>query len=145
VAVAHHQPPATLVDLVGLRGDVGGHLGLQSGGQHPPGAVTHDLIDQRSAHQTGRRSRWCGLLETDYGEHGHTLPTRAANAGLLDSLNWTRREGMPPNTHPQISSIAQSRHPSTFPLDRNANAGLSPYVRKGTSSRENMFAQSRVL
>jgi hypothetical protein len=46
VAVAYHQAPATLVNLVGLRGDVGRHLGLQGGGQHPPGAVTHDLINQ---------------------------------------------------------------------------------------------------
>jgi hypothetical protein len=28
-------------------------------------------------------------------------------AGLLDSWTWTRREGIPPDLHPQVSSIAR--------------------------------------
>jgi hypothetical protein len=41
VAVADHQPPAMLVPLGGVRGQVGVDLGLQRGGQHPTGALAH--------------------------------------------------------------------------------------------------------
>ena len=53
VAVAHHQPAAVLVELVGERGDVGGDLGLQRRGQHPPGTLAHDLVDQRPPTDAG--------------------------------------------------------------------------------------------
>jgi hypothetical protein len=46
-AVAHGQAAAVGVALVGELGDVGVDLGLQRLGQHPPGALPHDLIDQR--------------------------------------------------------------------------------------------------
>ena len=46
-AVAHHQPAAVRVPLGGEPGDIGIHLRLQRLGQHPPGALTDDLIDQR--------------------------------------------------------------------------------------------------
>jgi hypothetical protein len=36
-----------LAPLGGMGRDVGVHLGLQRLGQHPPGALPHDLIDQR--------------------------------------------------------------------------------------------------
>ena len=36
-----------LVDLVGVRLDVGGDLGLQRRREHLPSAVTDDLIEQR--------------------------------------------------------------------------------------------------
>jgi hypothetical protein len=46
MAVAHDQPAAILIPLGGVRRDVGVHLGLQRLGQHPPGALPDDLIDQ---------------------------------------------------------------------------------------------------
>lgn len=46
-AVADHQPTAVSVALVAEPGDVGIDLGLKRLGQHPPGALPHDLIDQR--------------------------------------------------------------------------------------------------
>ena len=40
LAVTYLQPPAVLVELVGVRGDV-------RGDQHAPCALAHDLVDQR--------------------------------------------------------------------------------------------------
>jgi hypothetical protein len=54
VPVAHHQPPATLITLTGVHFDVGGHLGLQRGGQHAAGALAHDLVQHRR-HVLARR------------------------------------------------------------------------------------------
>jgi hypothetical protein len=48
-AITHHQTPAVVVKLVRVCGDVRGNLGLQRSGQHPPRALTHDLVDQRPA------------------------------------------------------------------------------------------------
>jgi hypothetical protein len=47
VAVAHHQPPAMLIDLVGERLDIGDDLGLQRGRKHLPRPNTHDFIGPR--------------------------------------------------------------------------------------------------
>jgi len=47
VAVAHHQPPATLVPLAGVGGQVVVDLGLQRGGQHLPGALAGQLVQIR--------------------------------------------------------------------------------------------------
>ncbi len=107
VTVAHHQPATLLVQLARVRGDVSGDLALQRRGEHPAGTVTHDLIDQRTAGR-GRHGhhRWRRLFRVDYGKHGRTLPTRVGARALLDSWLGTRREGTPPDTHPQISSIA---------------------------------------
>jgi len=44
VPVAHHQPVAVLVCLVGVRGDIAFDLGFQGGSQHPPGALAHQLV-----------------------------------------------------------------------------------------------------
>ena len=52
-AVAHHQPPPVVVALVGVAGDVGVDLGLQRLGQHPPGTLPHQLVDQH--HTSGAR------------------------------------------------------------------------------------------
>jgi hypothetical protein len=46
-AVTHHQAAAVLIVQPGEVIDVGGDLGLQRRGQHLPGAVPHDLVDQR--------------------------------------------------------------------------------------------------
>ena len=79
-AVAHHQPTPVLVALAGEPGDVGVDLGLQRFGQHPPGTLADDLIDQR------RRRRPAGAIgavgSRNYGEHGSYLPDRRCSAGL---------------------------------------------------------------
>ena len=79
-AVAHHQPAPVLVALVAERGDVGLDLGLQRLGQHPPGTLADDLVDQR------RRPRAAGVIgvggSRNYGEHGSYLPDRRWRADL---------------------------------------------------------------
>ncbi len=83
VAVADHQPPPSLVPLIGERGDVVLHLGLQRRGQQPAGAVAHNLVDQRGGTNTGG-----GVLSTTtgvfagYREHGSYLSDRRWRAGL---------------------------------------------------------------
>jgi hypothetical protein len=52
ISVAHNQPAVILVDLAGVSVDVGGDLGLQRCGQHLPGTVADDLIQQRSTATT---------------------------------------------------------------------------------------------
>jgi hypothetical protein len=47
VAVADFQPPAILIPLRGKSRDVLLDLSLQRLGQHPPGTLPDDLIDQR--------------------------------------------------------------------------------------------------
>ena len=111
-AVSHHQPVAVLVELVGVRLDIRGDLGLQRRGEHPPRAIAHDLIDQRPAdrgrlarrlhhrrrrHIRGRRRR---LALGDYGEHGRTFPTRVgARACLIPSLGLLGKVRLPKPIH----------------------------------------------
>jgi hypothetical protein len=67
VTVAHHQPPAMLVPLGRMRGQVGVDLGLQGGGQHPSGAFSGQLV------QIGVQRGTRGLVG-DYTQHcGVTL------------------------------------------------------------------------
>ena len=89
-AVAHHQPPPALVALADEPGDVGVDLGLQGLGQHPPGALPDDLVDQRPRRAGGWPARVVpagvvivavGLLG-NYGEHGSYLPDRRWRADL---------------------------------------------------------------
>ena len=79
-AVAHHQPPAVLVALAGELGDVGVDLGLQRLGQHPPGALADDLVDQRRRRAAARVIGVSG--SRNYGEHGSYLPDRRWRADL---------------------------------------------------------------
>ena len=69
VAVAHHQPPAALIPLGGICDQIVVNLGLQGGGQHPPGALAHDRIQVQT--QLTR-----GLLGGDYTQHAAFLPRR---------------------------------------------------------------------
>jgi hypothetical protein len=84
VAVAHHQPTTTPVALAGEPGDIGVHLGLQCLGQHPPGTLPHELIDQR---RTSRRTLIVGVAAGHYGEHGRAFPTDAPTSALLENLS----------------------------------------------------------
>jgi hypothetical protein len=54
-AVAHDQPPPVLVVLIEVAGNVVVDLGLQGFGQHSPGALPHELVEQR------RTARSAGL------------------------------------------------------------------------------------
>src|SRR4051812_29711359 len=95
-----------------MRLDVGRDLGLQRRGQHLPGAVADDLIEQRPARHDVVLVRLHGVV--DYLEHGRTFPNQRANAGP-DQNQMTSdhpREGAPthvtpPEGHPQVLIIAQ--------------------------------------
>jgi hypothetical protein len=70
-----------LVALVTERGDVGVHLGLQGLGQHPPGTLADDLVDQRAA--TGAAAGVVGVGGSrNYGEHGSYPSDRRWRADL---------------------------------------------------------------
>jgi hypothetical protein len=73
VAVAHHQPPAVLVTLGQVGGEVGVDLGLQRGGQHPPGALARQLVQVQA--QLVMR-----LGIGDYTQHAAFLPRRRCHA-----------------------------------------------------------------
>ena len=79
-AVAHHQPVPVLVPLADEPGDIGVNLGLQGLGQHPPGTLADDLIDQRPTTITA------GVISVgnsrNYGKHGSYLPDRRWRADL---------------------------------------------------------------
>ena len=78
VAVAHHQPVPVVVELIGVLGHIRGDLGLQRRGQHLPGTVADDLVQQRAP----RGLVAVGVLGVvNYGEHGRTFPNQRANAG----------------------------------------------------------------
>jgi hypothetical protein len=63
MTVTHDQPTPGIVDLAGVRGNIRGDLGLQSGSEHPPGTVTNDLVDQRPARRRrDRPGRWRGAI-----------------------------------------------------------------------------------
>jgi hypothetical protein len=90
-AVAHHQPPAVLVALAGELGDVGVDLGLQRLGQHPPGTVADDLVDQRHRRRSAAAAppphAWSSLLLDSSGttvSTGRTFPTGVGAPILLD-------------------------------------------------------------
>ena len=79
-AVAHHQPAPVGIALVGEPSDTIIDLGLQRLGEHPPGALTDEVIDQSQA------TRPAGVVlagsSSNYGEHGSYLPDRRWRAGL---------------------------------------------------------------
>src|SRR3954466_3389435 len=107
MSVTHDQATALLIDLVGVRGNVCGDLSFQGGGEHPPGTVTHDLVDQRPARRRRDRPGHCrGIIRVHYGEHGRTFPTRIGARALLETFIGYPWEGTPSQGHPQVSSIA---------------------------------------
>jgi hypothetical protein len=80
VAVAHHQPPATLVPLGGMRGQVVVDLGLQGGGQHPAGALAHDLVEVQAR-------LVMGLGIGGYTQHAAFLPRRRSPRRRFQDLS----------------------------------------------------------
>ena len=105
-AVAHHQPAPVLVALVGELGDVGVDLGLQRLGQHPPGALADDLVDQRRRPSRRRGSSASAAPGTTVST-GRTFPTGVGAPILLEGLKMIGRV-RPLLAHPQVSSIAPS-------------------------------------
>ena len=92
-AVAHHQAPTVLIAQPRELVDVGGDLGLQRRGQHLPGAVPHDLVDQRRRLPISRQR---ASHVRHYCEHGCTFPARRSSAGhCLRPLRLGHREGTP--------------------------------------------------
>jgi hypothetical protein len=79
-AVAHHQPTAVLVTLVGEPGDVVIDLRLQGLGQHPSGTLTDQVVDQRRTIVSAGVNRVGS--SRNYGEHGSYLPDQRSSAGL---------------------------------------------------------------
>src|SRR5213078_4063081 len=87
VPVAHYQPAAPLVPLAGHLGQIGVHLRLQRGGQHPSRTLTHHIIQQRDV-PTPRP------VLGDYSQHRRTFPTDAPTSALLETQS-DHREGTP--------------------------------------------------
>jgi hypothetical protein len=78
VAIAHHQTPSILIELISELLHIGGDLSLQSRREHLPHAVASDLIKQRSTPSSVLNGR---LRILNYGEHGRTFPNQRTNAG----------------------------------------------------------------
>jgi hypothetical protein len=100
VPVADHQPVAVLIDQLGMRGDVGLHLGLQRGRQHPPGTLAEQLV------QIGRQLGSC-LVVNHYTQH-RGVPSSPAFARRRPPYRsgWKVRRALMPGAHPQLSTIA---------------------------------------
>lgn len=75
VAVTHHQPTTVLIDLIGELIDIDSDLGLQGCGEHLPGPVAHDLIEDRPVIVVGLVGTIRGV---DYREHEACLSASAA-------------------------------------------------------------------
>jgi hypothetical protein len=102
VAVAHHQPPATLIPLGGVGGQGGVDLGLQGGGEHPPGALAHQLV-----HAQAQLVMRLGI--GDYTQHAAFLPRRRSPRRRFQDLS----SGKVRRTHisrpdPQLQVIARA-------------------------------------
>ncbi|MGB7234617.1 MAG: hypothetical protein WBD41_01425 [Rhodococcus sp. (in: high G+C Gram-positive bacteria)] len=67
-----------VVDLTGMPGNIVGDLGLKGCGEHLPGAVADDLVEQRAA----RADYLAGLVGVvvlvHYREHGRAFPPALA-------------------------------------------------------------------
>ena len=105
MAVADHQPPATLVPLGQVRGEVIVDLGLQGGGQHPPGALAHDRI------QVQAQLVMC-LGVGDYTQHAAFLPRRRSPRRRFQDLSSGKVRRAPiSRPHPQLQVIPPDHLP----------------------------------
>jgi hypothetical protein len=85
IAVADHQPPPVLIDLITELVNVGSDLGGQRRSQHLARPVADDLIQQRPTATPGVVV--IGLFGiVNYGEHGRTFPTSAPTPVLIEIL-----------------------------------------------------------
>ena len=107
VAVAHHQPAAVLVALVGEPGDVGVDLGLQRLGQHPPGTLAHESHRSTTTPDGAAAAEPSRSAESETTvSMGRTFPTSVAAPVLLGTFIRSPGKVRPFPADPQISSIA---------------------------------------
>ena len=123
-AVTHHHPPSILIAQPGELADIRGDLGLQRRGQHLPGAVPHDLVDQRRRLPGRQRASHV----RHYCEHGCTFPARRSSAGHCLRPLTTRSPGRYTllRSHPsrQIHRFqALLLHPVAHPLRHHPRQG----------------------
>ena len=107
VAVADHEPPPVLVDLISELVDVGGDLGVQRRGQHLSCTIANDLVEQRS--RRTRRSVCVGLRSVMNYLAWAYLPNQRGNAGP-DQSYWTFRSF--PGRCAHLRRLAEN-HPQT--------------------------------
>jgi hypothetical protein len=91
IAVAHHQPPPVLVNLIGELLDIGGHLSAQRRRQHLPGTITNDLVEQRlgPTHPPQARIRCkTGALFVKAGGRSFSRTRLALPYGLRVDYQW---------------------------------------------------------
>jgi len=102
MAVADHQPPATLVPLGGVGGEVVVDLGLQGRGQHPPGTLAYQLV------QVQAQPVMC-LLVGGYAQHAAFLPRRRSPRRRFQDLSSGKVRRAPiSRPHPQLQVIPRS-------------------------------------
>src|SRR4029453_16533405 len=97
-AVANDQTTTGDVPLIGQLGEVGVDLGFQCGGQHSPGALPDDLVDQGAV-----RRHPVGI---NYGKHGRALPADVGASTYSVTFESITREATPHRADPQVLSIA---------------------------------------
>jgi hypothetical protein len=102
VAVADHQAPAVLVPLGRVGGQIVVDLGFQGGGQHPPGALAHDLV------QVQAQLVVCSGAG-DYTQHAAFLPRRRSPRRRFQDLSSGKvRRAHISRPDPQLRVIPQT-------------------------------------
>jgi hypothetical protein len=107
MAVADHQPPATLVTLGRVCGQVVVDLGFQGGSQHPLGTLTHQLVQIQA-------QLIIGLSVGDYTQHAALLPRRRSPRRRFQDLSSGKlRRAHISRPNPQLQVIPLSRCPNS--------------------------------
>jgi hypothetical protein len=88
MAVADHQTMPLIVSLAGQLSYICVDFSFQRGGQHPPGALPNDLVDQGSI---SRRA-----IIVDYREHGRAFPTDAPTSAYSIQVDRLLGKVRPP-------------------------------------------------
>jgi hypothetical protein len=81
IPVTDHQPATILIALISELLHIGGDLSLQRRGQHLPGTIANNLIQQRPAGLAA--VGFLGIV--NYREHGRTFPTSASTPVLIET------------------------------------------------------------
>jgi hypothetical protein len=109
VAVAHHQPAAVRIPLSGAGDQIVVDLGLQRGGQHPPGALASQPIQVQA--QLVLR-----LGIGDYTQHAAFLPRRRSPRRRFQDMSSGKvRRAHSSRPDPQLQVIPPMRSVSTPP------------------------------
>jgi hypothetical protein len=135
VAVADHQPPAALIHLSGVRGNVGGNLGLRSRREHPAGAVWA-LLDSPGMELVGRVRlptlihMFRALLRREPrrgARAAHCASVRSCRLGTARVATRSPVHGASWSLYqvPETSSVIDHRHATTFNLSATYETRLS--------------------